>query len=63
MPNKNVSVRVDLAQYQSTFTTDEHGLVNIVLDTSNFTSSFISFAVSGNGNVRLKHLRSRDYTT
>ncbi|MEJ1279962.1 hypothetical protein NN561_010899 [Cricetulus griseus] len=45
MPNKNVSVRVDLAQYQSTFTTDEHGLVNIVLDTSNFTSSFISFAV------------------
>ncbi|XP_059112905.1 pregnancy zone protein-like [Peromyscus eremicus] len=43
MPNKNISVRVDLARYQSTFTTDEHGLVNIVIDTSNFTSSFIGF--------------------
>ncbi|XP_036037851.1 pregnancy zone protein-like [Onychomys torridus] len=43
MPNKNISVRVDLARYQSTFTTDEHGLVNIVIDTSNFTSSFMGF--------------------
>uniref|UniRef100_A0A8C2MXY6 PZP, alpha-2-macroglobulin like n=1 Tax=Cricetulus griseus TaxID=10029 RepID=A0A8C2MXY6_CRIGR len=51
MPNKNVSVRVDLAQYQSTFTTDEHGLVNIVLDTSNFTSSFISFVIYKDNNI------------
>ncbi|KAL6063987.1 hypothetical protein STEG23_028507, partial [Scotinomys teguina] len=43
MPNKNISVQVDLVGYRSTFTTDEHGLVNIVIDTSNFTSSFIGF--------------------
>lgn len=58
MPNKNISVRVDLVRYQFTFTTDEHGLVNIVIDTSNFTSSSIGFLVSGNRNVKLRRLRS-----
>lgn len=63
MPNKNITVRVDVSKYLSTFTTDEHGLVNLAIDTSNFTSSFMGIAVSGNGNVRPKRLRSGDYTT
>ncbi|XP_055465269.1 pregnancy zone protein-like [Psammomys obesus] len=37
IPNKNISVRVDPYGNQSTFTTDEHGLANIVLDTSTYT--------------------------
>ncbi|CAH7422708.1 pregnancy zone protein [Phodopus roborovskii] len=45
IPNKTISVHVDLARYRSTYTTDEHGLVNIAIDTSNFTSSFIGFSV------------------
>ncbi|CAO2606747.1 Pregnancy zone protein [Lemmus lemmus] len=46
MPNKNISVRVDVSKYLSNFTTDEHGLVNLAIDTSNFTSSFMGVAVS-----------------
>ncbi|KAM7335545.1 hypothetical protein ACRRTK_006022 [Alexandromys fortis] len=46
MPNKNITVRVDVSKYLSTFTTDEHGLVNLAIDTSNFTSSFMGIAVS-----------------
>ncbi|XP_051011619.1 pregnancy zone protein-like [Acomys russatus] len=42
MPNKNVSVYVGPAmQRLPTYTTDEHGLANIVIDTSNFTFSFM----------------------
>uniref|UniRef100_A0A8C6FDY4 NTR domain-containing protein n=1 Tax=Monodon monoceros TaxID=40151 RepID=A0A8C6FDY4_MONMO len=42
IPNKTVVVNVDVLAYRASFTTNEHGLVNISIDTSNFTSSFIS---------------------
>ncbi|KAL1791017.1 pregnancy zone protein-like, partial [Sigmodon hispidus] len=51
MPNKNISVRVDLAGYHSTFTTDEHGLVNIVIDTSKFTHSHMDITASYKDNT------------
>ncbi|XP_038175866.1 pregnancy zone protein-like [Arvicola amphibius] len=50
MPNKNITVRVDVSKYLSTFTTDEHGLVNLAIDTSNFTTSFMGIAVSYKNN-------------
>lgn len=62
MPNKNVSVLVSPAMYRSTYTTNEHGLANIVIDTSNFVSSILSISVSRSGHVGLKRLKSRDYT-
>ncbi|XP_058936266.1 pregnancy zone protein-like [Kogia breviceps] len=46
MPNKTVVVNVDVPAYRANFTTNEHGLVNISIDTSNFTSSFISVSVT-----------------
>ncbi|XP_005365348.1 pregnancy zone protein-like [Microtus ochrogaster] len=46
MPNKNITVRIDVSKYLSKFTTDEHGLVNLAIDTSNFTNTFMSIAVS-----------------
>ncbi|XP_029415660.1 pregnancy zone protein-like isoform X2 [Nannospalax galili] len=45
IPNKNVTVHVDLARYQSTYTTDEHGLASISIDTSNFTFSLMGVTV------------------
>ncbi|KAJ8790943.1 hypothetical protein J1605_021037 [Eschrichtius robustus] len=46
IPNKTVVVNVDVPAYRASFTTNEHGLVNISIDTSNFTSSFISVLVT-----------------
>ncbi|TKC52131.1 hypothetical protein EI555_018109, partial [Monodon monoceros] len=46
IPNKTVVVNVDVLAYRASFTTNEHGLVNISIDTSNFTSSFISVLVT-----------------
>ncbi|TEA12542.1 hypothetical protein DBR06_SOUSAS32210014, partial [Sousa chinensis] len=46
IPNKTVVVDVDVLAYHANFTTNEHGLVNISIDTSNFTSSFISVLVT-----------------
>ncbi|KAI4576301.1 hypothetical protein MJT46_002136 [Ovis ammon polii x Ovis aries] len=46
IPNETVVVNVDMFQYSARFTTNEHGLVNISIDTSNFTSSFISVGVT-----------------
>ncbi|XP_057559019.1 pregnancy zone protein-like [Hippopotamus amphibius kiboko] len=46
IPNKTVVVSVDVLAYHATFTTDEDGLVNISIDTSNFTSSSISVLVT-----------------
>uniref|UniRef100_A0A8C9BWA0 Alpha-2-macroglobulin n=1 Tax=Phocoena sinus TaxID=42100 RepID=A0A8C9BWA0_PHOSS len=46
IPNKTVVVSVDVLAYRASFTTNEHGLVNISIDTSNFTSSFISVLVT-----------------
>ncbi|XP_059880273.1 pregnancy zone protein-like [Delphinus delphis] len=46
IPNKTVVVDVDVLAYHASFTTNEHGLVNISIDTSNFTSSFISVLVT-----------------
>ncbi|XP_033264027.1 pregnancy zone protein-like isoform X1 [Orcinus orca] len=46
IPNKTVVVNVDVLAYHASFTTNEHGLVNISIDTSNFTSSFISVLVT-----------------
>ncbi|XP_012905015.1 pregnancy zone protein isoform X1 [Mustela putorius furo] len=46
IPNKTVSVNVDVTAYHSILTTDEHGLVNISIDTTNFTSSFLSVRVT-----------------
>uniref|UniRef100_A0A8C9E297 Pregnancy zone protein n=1 Tax=Phocoena sinus TaxID=42100 RepID=A0A8C9E297_PHOSS len=48
IPNKTVVVSVDVLAYRASFTTNEHGLVNISIDTSNFTSSFISVLVMTN---------------
>ncbi|XP_065791437.1 pregnancy zone protein-like [Muntiacus reevesi] len=45
IPNETVVVDVDTVTYNARFTTNEHGLVNISIDTSNFTSSFISVGV------------------
>ncbi|OWK04063.1 hypothetical protein Celaphus_00013979, partial [Cervus elaphus hippelaphus] len=42
IPNETVVVNVDTLTYNARFTTNEHGLVIISIDTSNFTSSFIS---------------------
>ncbi|XP_004451447.2 pregnancy zone protein-like [Dasypus novemcinctus] len=42
IPNKTVAVTVAAAGYHSSFTTNEHGLVNFSIDTTNFTSSFIT---------------------
>lgn len=49
---------MDVLAYRASFTTNEHGLVNISIDTSNFTSSFISVLVSGKGHLGLKRHRS-----
>ncbi|XP_007469563.1 PREDICTED: alpha-2-macroglobulin-like [Lipotes vexillifer] len=46
IPNKTVVVSVDVLAYRASFTTNEHGLVNFSIDTSNFTSSFISVLVT-----------------
>ncbi|KAM9073574.1 pregnancy zone protein-like [Megaptera novaeangliae] len=46
IPNETVVVSVDVPAYRAGFTTNEHGLVNISIDTSNFTSSFISVLVT-----------------
>uniref|UniRef100_A0A8C9BPF8 Alpha-2-macroglobulin n=1 Tax=Phocoena sinus TaxID=42100 RepID=A0A8C9BPF8_PHOSS len=48
IPNKTVVVSVDVLAYRASFTTNEHGLVNISIDTSNFTSSFISVTYKQN---------------
>uniref|UniRef100_A0A8C6CBP6 Alpha-2-macroglobulin domain-containing protein n=1 Tax=Monodon monoceros TaxID=40151 RepID=A0A8C6CBP6_MONMO len=48
IPNKTVVVNVDVLAYRASFTTNEHGLVNISIDTSNFTSSFISVTYKQN---------------
>nr|XP_034367733.1 pregnancy zone protein-like [Arvicanthis niloticus] len=45
IPNKKLSVYVDIAGHKPTFTTDEHGLANILIDTSNFTFSFMRVVV------------------
>ncbi|XP_045869402.1 pregnancy zone protein-like [Meles meles] len=46
IPNKTVSVSVDVTAYHSSLTTDEHGLVNISIDTTNFTSSLFTVRVT-----------------
>ncbi|XP_031239435.1 pregnancy zone protein isoform X2 [Mastomys coucha] len=45
MPNKNVTVHVNPTGYRTTLTTDEHGLANILIDTSNFTFPFMRATV------------------
>ncbi|XP_014421040.2 pregnancy zone protein [Camelus ferus] len=46
IPNKTVVVSVAIMSYQASFTTNEHGLVDISIDTTNFTSSFITVMVT-----------------
>uniref|UniRef100_M3YMW4 Alpha-2-macroglobulin n=1 Tax=Mustela putorius furo TaxID=9669 RepID=M3YMW4_MUSPF len=46
IPNKAVSVNVDMTAYHSILTTDEHGLVNISIDTTNFISSSFTIRVT-----------------
>ncbi|GAB1291337.1 Pregnancy zone protein [Apodemus speciosus] len=46
IPNQKLSVTMSPSGYQSTFTTDENGLANILIDTSNFTSSFMTALVT-----------------
>ncbi|XP_032761474.1 alpha-1-macroglobulin [Rattus rattus] len=45
IPNKNLTVQVNSVRSQFTFTTDEHGLANILIDTTNFTFSFMGIRV------------------
>uniref|UniRef100_A0A8C3W7Y9 Pregnancy zone protein-like n=1 Tax=Catagonus wagneri TaxID=51154 RepID=A0A8C3W7Y9_9CETA len=42
IPKETVTVNVDATAYQAHFTTDEQGLVNFSIDTSNFTFSVIT---------------------
>ncbi|XP_073734103.1 pregnancy zone protein-like isoform X1 [Callorhinus ursinus] len=46
IPNKTVVIRVDVTAYRSSLTTNEHGLVNISIDTTNFTSSLFTVTVT-----------------
>nr|XP_044612248.1 pregnancy zone protein-like isoform X1 [Equus asinus] len=46
IPNETIVVAVDLNRYRSSYTTNEHGLVDISIDTTNFTSSFITVTVT-----------------
>nr|XP_044995643.1 pregnancy zone protein-like [Jaculus jaculus] len=46
MPNKNITVDVHVAGYHATFTTNERGLADISIDTTNFTSSFMTVVVT-----------------
>uniref|UniRef100_A0A7N5KFS6 Pregnancy zone protein-like n=1 Tax=Ailuropoda melanoleuca TaxID=9646 RepID=A0A7N5KFS6_AILME len=46
IPNKTVVVSVDVTAYHSSLTTNEHGLVNISIDTTNFTSSVFTVMVT-----------------
>uniref|UniRef100_A0A452R6M6 Pregnancy zone protein-like n=1 Tax=Ursus americanus TaxID=9643 RepID=A0A452R6M6_URSAM len=46
IPNKTVVVSVDVTAYHSSLTTNEHGLVNISIDTTNFTSSLFTVMVT-----------------
>ncbi|XP_073932203.1 pregnancy zone protein-like isoform X3 [Castor canadensis] len=45
-PIPNKVVRVDMAGYHSNFTTNEHGLAEISIDTTNFTFSFTAVTVT-----------------
>uniref|UniRef100_A0A8C0JZI9 Pregnancy zone protein-like n=1 Tax=Canis lupus dingo TaxID=286419 RepID=A0A8C0JZI9_CANLU len=51
MAHKTVVVSVDVTTYQSSLTTNEHGLVNIYIDTTNFTSSLFTVMVTYKQNV------------
>ncbi|XP_045726976.1 pregnancy zone protein-like [Mirounga angustirostris] len=46
IPNKTVVVRVDVSAYRSSLTTNEHGLVNISIDTTKFISSLFTVTVT-----------------
>ncbi|XP_058414820.1 pregnancy zone protein-like [Diceros bicornis minor] len=46
IPNETIVVAVGTNMYHSSFTTNEHGLVDISIDTTNFTSSFITVMVT-----------------
>ncbi|XP_077026108.1 pregnancy zone protein-like [Tamandua tetradactyla] len=46
IPNKTISANVYAVGYHSSFTTNEHGLADISIDTTNFTSSFITVKVT-----------------
>ncbi|NP_031402.3 pregnancy zone protein precursor [Mus musculus] len=46
IPNKNITSVVSPLGYLSIFTTDEHGLANISIDTSNFTAPFLRVVVT-----------------
>ncbi|KAK2498956.1 hypothetical protein MC885_001575, partial [Smutsia gigantea] len=46
IPNKTVLVTVDVTAYHSSFTTNEHGVADISIDTTNFTSPFITVTVT-----------------
>uniref|UniRef100_A0A8C4M5K2 Pregnancy zone protein-like n=1 Tax=Equus asinus asinus TaxID=83772 RepID=A0A8C4M5K2_EQUAS len=48
IPNETIVVAVDLNRYRSSYTTNEHGLVDISIDTTNFTSSFITVTYKEN---------------
>ena len=67
MAHKTVVVSVDVTTYQSSLTTNEHGLVNIYIDTTNFTSSLFTVMVSEktllrpqNLNISRKRINSRE---
>ncbi|XP_015983530.2 pregnancy zone protein-like [Rousettus aegyptiacus] len=51
IPNKTLVVDVNPSAYRSDFTTNEHGLVNISIDTTNFTSSSIMVTVTYKQNI------------
>uniref|UniRef100_A0A8D1L7Y9 Pregnancy zone protein-like n=1 Tax=Sus scrofa TaxID=9823 RepID=A0A8D1L7Y9_PIG len=44
IPNKTITVSVNENAYQASFTTDEQGLVNFSIDTSNFTTAITVLA-------------------
>uniref|UniRef100_G3U1C7 Pregnancy zone protein-like n=1 Tax=Loxodonta africana TaxID=9785 RepID=G3U1C7_LOXAF len=46
IPNKTVIANVDGGKYQYSFPTNENGLAKIFIDTTNFTSSFITVQVT-----------------
>ncbi|KAM9671515.1 pregnancy zone protein-like isoform 2-T2 [Trichechus inunguis] len=46
IPNKTIIASVNGGRYQYSFTTNEHGLAKISIDTTNFTSSFITVQVT-----------------
>ncbi|KAK2101574.1 hypothetical protein P7K49_019240 [Saguinus oedipus] len=62
IPNKTIFVTVEEARYHSSATTDEHGFVNISLDTTNYTSPSITVSVKYKDNDnRFDNWRVREF--